>query len=92
MNKRNTIPNPLGLEDVVTVEEDRRGDITITYSDGKTVFLQTDYGKAQFAVDCGAVKAPENWDGCPSKLPDNWWEIEWDEITQIPGEYRELAE
>ena len=75
-----------------TVTEDKMGNITITYGDGRTVYLQTDFEKANFGVNCGMIKAPRNWNGIASELPDNWWEIDWESIRKIPEYYRDFAE
>jgi hypothetical protein len=90
--QREPLPNPLRLDDVVTVDEDKNGFLTITYSDDKTVFLQTDWDRANFGVNCGLIEAPPHWTGIPDELPENWWERDWEDITQIPDYYREFAE
>lgn len=90
--QRKSISNTLGLDDVVTVTEDENGYLTIIYSDGKTVFLQTDWDRANFGVSCGMIQAPEHWSGIPDELPENWWERNWEDIIQIPSYYREFAE
>ena len=74
------------------VVENRLGHLTVTFPNGKSLYLQTDYDRAAFGVACGVVKAPENWDGQPSHLPENWWEIHWDNITNCSEEYEEQAE
>jgi len=75
-----------------TVEEDRFGNLTVTFDDNTNIYLQTDYQKAQFGVDCGLFSAPDNWDGCPSNLFDGWWEYDMEEITSCPDHYKNSAE
>jgi len=55
------------------VTEDNIGNLTVVFDNGKSIYLQTDYTRGQFAVDCEVVVAPENWDGQPSNLPELWW-------------------
>jgi hypothetical protein len=74
------------------VIENRMGHLTVTFPNGKSLYLQTDYDRAAFGVNCGAIKAPEDWDGQPSDLSENWWEIDWDGITSCPKGYEEQAE
>lgn len=74
------------------VVENRMGHLTVSFDNGKSLYLQTDYDRAAFGVACGVVKASENWDGQPDGLPENWWEIDWDDITNCPEGYEEQAE
>ena len=74
------------------VNEDRFGNLEVTFDDNTSIYLQTDYDRSAFAVNCGAVKAPEEWDGCPSNLPDGWWEIDFEDITKCPDYYINSAE
>jgi hypothetical protein len=74
------------------VEQDRTGHLTVTFEDGKDIYLQSDYEIAQFAVDCGEVQTPDDWDGQPDNLPESWWEIEWEDITECPDYYKNNAE
>ena len=73
-----------------TVTENRMGHLTVVFLSGKSLYLQTDYDRASFGVNCGAIEEPDNWDGQPSNLPDNWYEIEWEDIQQVPDEYHDL--
>jgi hypothetical protein len=74
------------------VSENRMGHLTVSFN-GKSLYLQTDYDRAAFVVACGAVKAPDNWDGQPSSLPDKWWETDFESvIDECPEEYEEQAE
>jgi hypothetical protein len=74
------------------VVENRMGHLTVNFDDGKSLYLQTDYDRAAFGFSCGVVKAPESWDGQPSNLSGNWWEIDWEDITSCPEEYENQAE
>jgi hypothetical protein len=61
----------------------------VTFDTGVTLLLQSDYDQAAFAVSCGAIKAPENWDGSPSKLGDGWALFDPSIIEACPREYWE---
>ena len=74
------------------VLENRMGYLTVTFPSGKTLYLQSDYDRAAFGVNCGAIKAPDNWNGIPGHLLGNWWEIDWEDIISCPEEYEEHAE
>ena len=75
-----------------TVIENKIGHLTISFSDGTDFYLQTDYDIATFAFNCGLLKAPDNWTGTPSELPDKWWEIDLESIAQCPVYYKAFAE
>lgn len=62
----------------------------VTFADGSTLLLQTDYDQAAFAVDSGALKAPESWDGRPSTLP-GFVDLDVSEIDQCSEEYYDQA-
>lgn len=64
----------------------------VTLENGATILLQSDYDQAAFAVACGGVEAPEDWDGLPSKLGDDWIKLDPSLISACPAEYRDLAE
>ena len=74
------------------VSGNRIGHLTVTFDNGKSLYLQTDYDRAAFGIACGAIKAPANWDGQPSNLPDKWWVVDWEDITSCSEEYEEQAE
>lgn len=74
------------------VSEDKIGPLTITFDSGRSIYLQTDYERAQFGVDCGLIKAPENWDGQPDNLPDRWWVEDFESITECPEHYQNNEE
>ncbi len=74
------------------VYRDHMGNLTVTFTDNKTIYLQTDYDRAAFLVGCGLVDAPDNWDGQPNNLPDTWIYAEEDDITECPDEYYDIAE
>lgn len=61
----------------------------VTFADGSTTLIQSDWNQAQFAVDCGAIKAPPNWDGIPSRLP-GWDDFRPEVIAKCPEEYKGL--
>ena len=72
--------------------EEHFGAWLVTFDDGRTLLLQSDWDQAAFAVNCGAITAPDSWDGTPSKLGDDWLYLEPDDIDGCPDEYWELAE
>jgi len=75
-----------------TVDEDRMGNLTVKFEDGTSIYIQSDWEKAEFGVDCGIIKAPDDWDGQPDKLPDEWWEKDFDSITECSDYYKNSAE
>jgi len=54
----------------------------VTFEDGTDILLQSDWEQAAFVVDCGLIVAPDNWDGCPSTLPD-WADCDPTEIITV---------
>jgi hypothetical protein len=64
----------------------------VEFDDGASVLLQSDYDQAAFAVSCGAIDAPSDWDGSPSRLGPAWWDFDPGDIDQCPDDYRELAD
>jgi hypothetical protein len=52
----------------------------------------SDYDQAAFAVSCGAIDAPADWDGSPSRLGPAWWNFDPSDIDQCPDDYHDLAE
>lgn len=64
----------------------------VTFDDGAALLLQTDYDQAAFAVACGIICAPPDWDGLPSNLGDAWIEADPSAIDWCPDDYRALAE
>ena len=62
------------------------------FSDGSTLLLQTDYDQAAFAVACGAIQAPDDWDGLPSKLGECWASFVASSIVECPDCYLDVAE
>ncbi len=75
-----------------TVEENKMGHLTVTFADFRTIYLQSWNERAQFGVACGIIKAPENWSGVSHHLPDEWWEKDFEAITQCPDYYINSAE
>lgn len=73
-----------------TVESQKVGYL-VRFEDGMDLLLQFDWDYAQFAVDCGAVKAPENWDGRPSKLGKALETCDFEDIVKCPDEYHAQA-
>jgi hypothetical protein len=63
----------------------------VEFEDGASLLLQSDYDQAAFAVSCGALSAPADWDGSPSRL-GSWWDFDPSDIDQCPEDYRALAE
>ncbi|HXJ62000.1 MAG TPA: hypothetical protein VNU68_35630 [Verrucomicrobiae bacterium] len=64
----------------------------VTFEDNSTLLLQSDYDQAAFAVHCGAIKAPADWDGLPSKLGEDWASFDPSTITYCPDDYLDVAE
>jgi hypothetical protein len=75
-----------------TVTENSMGHLTVDFGDGKSLYLQSDYDRVSFGVDCGLIPAPMNWDGCPSTLMVDWCDFELEEITECPEEYYDAAD
>lgn len=63
----------------------------VTFDDGATLLLQSDFDQAAFAVACGELEAPDDWDGLPSRLGEAWAAFDCGEITACPDDYLELA-
>lgn len=77
--------------------EEHYGAWIVTFYRGReasNLLLQTDYDRASFAVSCGAVKAPHDWDGRPSKLPDpqEFYGLDCSTIEYCSDEYRDIAD
>ncbi len=64
----------------------------VTFDDGATLLLQSDYDQAAFAVACGAIEAPNDWDGLPSRLGDAWASFDPSTIDACPDDYRDAAD
>ena len=64
----------------------------VTFDNGETLLLQTDWDQAAFAVNCGAIGTPEDWDGCPSKLGEDWTSFDPSYIDACPDHYLDMAE
>lgn len=64
----------------------------VTFDGGESLLLQSDFDQAAFAVNCGAINAPPDWDGLPSKLGDSWTSFDPSTIDACPDDYRDLAE
>ena len=64
----------------------------VTFDCGSTVLLQSDCDQAAFAVACGAIEAPDDWDGLPSKLGDAWANFDASSIVECPDCYLDVAE
>ena len=66
----------------------------VTFDDGCTLLLQSDYDQAAFAVSCGAVESTPGWDGSPSKLPDPqaFYDLDCSSITSCLEDYQAAAE
>lgn len=60
----------------------------------RSFLIQTDFDQAAFAVACGKIQAPPDWDGCPSKLPDPqvFYYFDPSEIEFCPREYFDMAQ
>lgn len=66
----------------------------VTFEDGRTLLLQTDYDQASFAVACGVVDSTPDWDGRPSTLPEpeQFYSLDCTDITHCPDCYLDIAE
>ncbi len=64
----------------------------ISFRNGKSILLQSDINYVSFAVNCGLIPAPNDWDGDPSKLNVKYWEYCFTDIRKCPEEYMKLAE
>jgi hypothetical protein len=64
----------------------------VAFDNGISLLLQTDYDKAAFAVSCGAIQAPADWDGLPSKLGTAWASFDPSIIDCCPDDYLDVAE
>ena len=51
-----------------------------------SLLLQSDYDQASFAVNCGLLRSPSDWDGTPSTL-DGWEDADLTDIDYIPDDY-----
>ena len=64
----------------------------VTFDNDASLLLQTDFDQAAFAVNCGVIQAPPDWDGFPSKLPpDVWASFDPSTITVCPNDYVNTA-
>lgn len=52
MNRRGMVPCSV---------ESHHGAWLVTFDDGSTLLLQSDYDQAAFAVACGVIHAPAEW-------------------------------
>ena len=82
--------NPPGM--VSCSVETHYGAWLVSFDDGSSLLLQSDYDQAAFAVNCGAIPAPEDWDGTPSTLGRAWEDFSPEDIGWCPDDYLELAE
>jgi len=64
----------------------------VRFDNGTSLLLQSDFDQAAFAVHCGSIKAPEDWDGLPSQLGDDWVRLDPSTIDCCPDDYLDLAE
>lgn len=68
------------------------GSYIVEFNNGRTILLQTDYDQAIFAVNSGFLKAPKDWDGCPSKLGQSWINFDMTNIDKCSEDYLDVAE
>jgi hypothetical protein len=66
--------------------------IIVHFDDGKSTLIQSDYDQAAFAVNCGLIQAPQDWDGCPDKLGQAWIDCDLEDIENCPEEYYSMAD
>jgi len=67
------------------------GAIEVYFEDGSTLYVDSVWDQAALAVAAGVVEAPDDWDGRPSTLPEDWWG-HLEDITSLPDEYLSVAE
>ena len=67
------------------------GSYLVDFGDGMSLLLQTDYDQAAFAVSCGLIEAPDDWDGCPEKLGQVWIDCDITDIEKCPLDYYDVA-
>ena len=78
-----------------TVKQDNEtGNLYIDFADGsRGLILESSSHIAEFAVLCGLVKAPENWDKSCMSLPRGWdIDIDFNEITECPEECKHILD
>lgn len=75
-----------------TVEENSMGHLTVSFENGQSIYLQSDTDRANFIVQAGLVKAPDDWDGCPLELDYGWWNADTESITECMEDYERIAE
>lgn len=71
--------------------ENHHSALLVTFEDGSDMVLQSDYDQVAFCVDCGLIKAPSDWDGRPSTVPE-WVDCDPTDITECPDHYKEQAD
>lgn len=73
-----------------SVEHIGGGQYVVNLDSGDSFPLHTDYDQWAFAVACGALKAPRDWDG--STPPKGWEDFDMTDITSCPDAYANIAE
>lgn len=61
--------------------------VTLANRPDHTLFLQIDYDQAAFAVACGALAAPKNWNGTVNTLGPAWEQFDPETIHYCPDVY-----
>ena len=70
----------------------QKGAWLVTFENNKKILLQNDYDQALFAVDSGYSKAPVDWDGTPSGLGAEFYDLDCEIIEHCPDNYLSLSE
>jgi hypothetical protein len=63
----------------------------VSFRDQTSLLLQSDYEYVAFAVNCGLIPAPDDWDGDPRHLRVKYWEYNISGIVRCPEEYHKQA-
>lgn len=86
-----TTPNRSSKMINCKVEQDKMGNLTVTFTDGLNMYLQDELSKANFGIDAGLIIAPKGWLGLVDNLPDKWWDVDFESITECADDYYEIA-
>lgn len=73
------------------VEQDKLGNLTVTFEDGLDMYFQDELSKANLGIDAGLIIAPEGWAGLIDDLPDKWWDVDFESITECDDDLYTIA-
>jgi hypothetical protein len=74
------------------VEQLSFGPWLVSLGSHHTLFLQLDYDRAAFAVNCGAIAAPKGWSGTVQELGPAWQQFDPETIRFCPDEYLSVGQ